>query len=188
MPDAPAQATATGPVAVGEREWWGAVRPAVAEAGRKTPNLAPPIGLRLPSLGLSVRIVPVTVDRDGVLEVPANPDTLGWWRFGARPGQAQGSVVIDGHVDSATKGLGAFARLRELEPGALVLTESAAGDLRRYRVTGRRQFPKAALPVKTIFSQNVQERLVLITCGGQFNEDEGSYEDNIVVFAVPQGA
>ena len=192
MPDAPAPApapapaTATAPVAVGETERR-VVQPTVAEPSRKTPKLAPPVRLELPGLGLSARIVPVAVDPDGALDVPADPDVLGWWRSGARPGQARGSVLIDGHVDSATEGLGAFARLRELQPGAPALIESASGDLHRYRVTGRRQFPKEALPAETIFSQDVAERLVLITCGGRFDPEEGKYADNVVVFAVPDG-
>ncbi len=66
-----------------------------------------------------------------------------------------------------------------------MLTESAAGELRRYWVTGRRQYAKAALPADEIFSQDVQERLVLISCAGRFDEAQGGYSDNIVVFAVP---
>lgn len=202
IPDAPAPAAApaTAAAPVGETEPR-AVRDAVTASLRgaaaapkrraaptRTPlKLAAPVRLELPDLGLSARIAPVGVDADGALTVPANPDVVGWWRSGARPGEARGSVVIDGHVDSATEGLGVFARLRELEPGAAVVVESASGDARRYRVTGRRQFPKAALPADTVFSQDVAERLVLVTCGGRFNRDEGSYTDNVVVFAVPDG-
>lgn len=141
--------------------------------------------LKLPSLGISARIVAVSVGPGGGLAVPDDPDVLGWWRSGSRPGEGQGSVVIDGHIDSATQGLGVFARLQELGPGDPVLTESAAGELRRYSVTGRRQYAKAALPADEIFSQDVQERLVLISCGGRFDEDQGGYSDNVVVFALP---
>jgi hypothetical protein len=141
--------------------------------------------MELPSLDLAARIAPVSVAAGGNLRVPADPAVLGWWRSGARPGDDQGSIVIDGHVDSATQGLGTFARLRELELGDPVLTESAAGEVRRYWVTGRRQFPKETLPADDVFSQHVQERLVLITCGGRFDADDGGYADNVVVFAVP---
>ncbi len=187
VPDTPAGITARAPVGVGEmltRD----VRPAVSDPVRTTPNLAPPVRLELPSLGLSAEVVPVAVDGDGDLDVPANPDVLGWWSSGARPGQGQGSILIDGHIDSATEGLGIFVHLRELEPGDPVLTQSASGDVHQYRVTGRRQYAKALLPVDAVFSQDVQERLVLITCGGHFDADAGGYADNVVIFAEPDAS
>lgn len=162
-----------------------AVQRAIVQQSDRTTQPARPVLMELPSLDLAARIAPVSVAAGGNLRVPEDPAVLGWWRSGASPGDDRGSIVIDGHVDSATLGLGTFVRLRELELGDPVLTESAAGEVRRYWVTGRRQFPKAALPADDVFSQHVQERLVLITCGGRFDPDDGGYADNVVVFAVP---
>jgi len=161
-----------------------AVQRAIVQQSDRTTQPARPVLMELPSLDLAARIAPVSVAAGGNLRVPEDPAVLGWWRSGARPGDDRGSIVIDGHVDSATQGLGTFARLRELELGDPVLTESAAGEVRRYWVTGRRQFPKETLPADDVFSQHVQERLVLITCGGRFDPDDGGYADNVVVFAV----
>ncbi len=162
-----------------------AVQRAIVQQSDRTTQPARPVLMELPSLDLAARIAPVSVAAGGNLRVPEDPAVLGWWRSGARPGDDRGSIVIDGHVDSATQGLGTFARLRELELGDPVLTESAAGEVRRYWVTGRRQFPKETLPADDVFSQHVQQRLVLITCGGRFDPDDGGYADNVVVFAVP---
>lgn len=148
---------------------------------------APPIRLTLPNLDVSAPVVPVSVASGGGLDVPNDPDVLGWWSSGARPGDRRGSVLIDGHVDSATQGLGVFARLRELRPGDPVITESASGERHHYRVVGLHQFAKETLPAGMLFSQEVPERLVLITCGGPFNRDEGHYRDNVVVLADPDG-
>lgn len=179
---APASVPASASVPVAAAEGQGG-RMAAGEPAPRTPDPAPPVRLEMPRLGLSAPVVPVAVDPDGALGVPTNPDVLGWWVSGARPGGGRGSVVIDGHVDSATEGLGVFARLRELDVGDPVLTQSALGVVHHYRVTGRRQFAKAALPADAVFAQDVQERLVLITCGGQFERDVGRYADNVVVFA-----
>jgi len=149
---------------------------------------APPIRLTLPNLDVSAPVVPVSVASGGGLDVPNDPNVLGWWSSGARPGDRRGSVLIDGHVDSATQGVGVFAHLRELQPGDPIITESASGELRHYRVTSVQQFPKATLPAETLFNQEVQERLVLITCGGPFNRDERQYPDNVVVLAEPDAA
>lgn len=182
VPEGPpaAKATVSVPGAGGR-----AVQRAIVQQSDRTTQPARPVLMELPSLDLAARIAPVSVAAGGNLRVPEDPAVLGWWRSGARPGDDRGSIVIDGHVDSATQGLGTFARLRELELGDPVLTESAAGEVRRYWVTGRRQFPKETLPADDVFSQHVQERLVLITCGGRFDPDDGGYADNVVVFAVP---
>ncbi len=147
---------------------------------------APPVRLELPGLGLTASVIPVVVAAGGALAVPDDPAVVGWWAGGALPGGGQGSVIIDGHVDSYRQGLGAFARLVELAPGDLVLVTGATGETRRYRMTGRRQFPKAELPAANVFAQEVQERLVLITCGGTFDSVRRRYADNVVVFAVPE--
>src|SRR5205823_10147846 len=118
-------------------------------------------------------------------DVPDDPNVIGWWGDGARPGGAKGSVVLDGHVDSATRGVGVFARLRVLDVGDVVEVGAAGGETLRYTVAGRREYLKSTLPAEEVFSQDVAERLVLITCGGRFDPVTRHYDDNIVVYAVP---
>lgn len=143
----------------------------------------PPTLLSIPSLHVHARVIPVTVAPDGSLGVPDDPRTLGWWSAGAATGAASGSTVIDGHVDSATRGLGALFTLRRLQVGASILVRAGQRDL-HYQVTGIREYPKAQLPA-SVFSQNVTGRLVLITCGGTFNPTTHHYADNVVVYALP---
>jgi hypothetical protein len=141
--------------------------------------------LRLPTLQVSAPVTEVRVRSDGALEVPARPNQVGWWADGAAPGSGRGSVVIDGHVDSARYGRGAFFRLRDLDEGDPVEIISATGERSTYAVTARRQFPKNELPWAEVFSQEGPERLVLVTCGGDFDRARRSYTDNVVVFAEP---
>ena len=42
---------------------------------------------------------------------------MGWWDGSARAGEPFGSTVIAGHVDSATEGIGFFARLLQDQGG-----------------------------------------------------------------------
>jgi sortase (surface protein transpeptidase) len=140
--------------------------------------------LRLPTLQVSAPVTEVRVRDDGALEVPAHPSQVGWWVDGAAPGSGRGSVVVDGHVDSARYGPGAFFRLRDLEEGDAIEVV-AEGTTFRYRVTALRQFPKDELPWAQVFSQDVPERLVLVTCGGRFDRSRRSYSDNVVVYAEP---
>jgi hypothetical protein len=146
----------------------------------------PPARLRLPRLHIDAPVLPVTVDVNGLLGVPDNPRQLGWWSGGSRPGMPSGSVVIDGHVDSATLGLGALFHLSQARPGDEVVLTSAAGRSTRYLVVARRTYPKATLPAAEVFASDVRPRLVLLTCGGAFDQTTRHYADNIVVYAVPR--
>jgi len=143
------------------------------------------VRLELPRFAISARVEPVSVDPTGSLTVPEDPDVLGWWRSGARPGAGRGAVVVDGHVDSARDGLGVFAKLAHLTPGDAVHVVTGAGQTRRYLVSGRRLYRKTDLPAAEIFDQRGPERLVLVTCGGNFDERLRTYSHNVVVYAVP---
>jgi len=144
-----------------------------------------PVRVRIARLHIDASVVPVAADRHGALGVPEDPLTTGWWNASALPGAQFGSVVIDGHVDSASRGLGAFFRLGEVHPGDRVVVVNSSGKSSSYRVVARRRYAKKALPATEIFAQAVSPRLVLVTCGGEFNRDTGSYLDNIVIYAVP---
>jgi LPXTG-site transpeptidase (sortase) family protein len=124
---------------------------------------------------------------DGLLRVPENVRHVGWWDGSARAGEAFGSTVIAGHVDSDTYGIGFFARLLRIKVGDTVTLRGDSHRL-RYRVTSVRKVDKKALATKSqAFQQTGPHRLVLITCTGNFHRDRGGYDSNLVVVAKPLG-
>jgi hypothetical protein len=136
-------------------------------------------------LGINAPVFSVAIDlRQGILDVPAPIDRLGWWRDGAAPGASSGTVLIAGHKDSARAGAGAFFRLEQARAGDRISVRSANGTTRTYRVVSQRRMPKGDLP-PDVYAQSGRARLALVTCGGPFNAREGVYRDNIVVIAVP---
>ena len=143
-----------------------------------------PRQLRIDAIGVSAPIVPVGVTR-GTAQIPADVDTVGWYRFGGRPGRS-GSTVLLAHVSSGTQGPGVFFLLQELAPGDAVIVEMRNGSSAAYRVIARRSYAKEALPGR-LFSGMGPEVLTLVTCGGRFSEASGRYEENVVVYAVPIG-
>jgi LPXTG-site transpeptidase (sortase) family protein len=134
----------------------------------------------------SAEVLPaVTVD--GTLKVPENVQHVGWWDGSAQVGEPFGSTVIAGHVDSATEGIGFFARLLRIKVGDTV-TLRADSHWLKYRVVSVRKVARKALATDSqALKQTGSHRLVLITCTGHFRRDRGGYDSNLVVVAKPRG-
>lgn len=146
----------------------------------------PPTRLRIPSIGVTATVNAVGInDRTGEFEVPPSVDEIGWYRYGPGLEAERGSVVVAGHVDSATQGKGAFYRLRELDRGDTLTVTGSDGKAREYRVVGREEYDKSKIPLERYFARDGEPRLTLITCGGPFDAEARRYRDNIVVTAVP---
>lgn len=127
---------------------------------------------------------PAGVGRDGVLQVPDDPSRVGWWTGGARAGEPFGSIVVAGHVDSRVYGIGIFSELLTIEIGDQVVLDDGS-QTRRYQVSQVSQAPKARLAAETdAFRQDVDNRLVLVTCVGVYDYRAGAYPDNLVVIAA----
>ncbi len=141
--------------------------------------------LDIPAQSVSAPVEPV-VSADGVLVVPEQPTTVGWWSASARPGSGRGPIVIDGHVDSAALGVGALFRLSDLNAGATIRIETSDHTTLSYTVEARKSFDKATGLPPSLFAPTDVEQLLLISCGGAFDSVAKSYQDNIVVRAVRQ--
>ncbi|HEY0577575.1 MAG TPA: class F sortase [Pseudonocardia sp.] len=173
-----------GPVPAAHPEWLGAAPPAAEPATPAAPATpAEPIWLSLPGQGIEAPVVSVGLETNGELAVPEDPRVLGWWRGGAHPSAGRGTVVIDGHVDARGIGAGALFRLADLKPGATVSVTTTEGS-RSYLVDAVHSYQKTALP-REIFDTTGVPRLVLITCGGEFDFETHQYADNVVAYAVP---
>ena len=123
----------------------------------------------------------------GVLKVPENVQHVGWWDGSAYAGEPFGSTVIAGHVDSATGGIGFFARLLRIKIGDVVTLRDGEHRL-RYKITSIQTVARQALATDSqAFDQTGDHRLVLITCTGTFRRDRGGYDSNLVVIGKPAG-
>lgn len=158
-----------------------------ASVGREAsarPAVFAPSRVVLPD-GTAAPVVPVGLHPDGALVIPEDVRTVGWWTGGSEAGEAFGSVVVAGHVDSAVQGIGVFAALRRLTPGQVVELDGADQSL-RYRIVSATQVPQAEISSRAgIFSVDGEPRLVLVTCGGAFDRERHRYQDNLVVVATP---
>ena len=151
-----------------------------------TAAVTQPVRVVMPSTDIAAPVRPVGVAGDGQMELPPNPRVIGWYRFGAAPGdRIGGSVVLAGHLDSKRFGLGPLARLRDMRPGDPVEVTVADRSRRTFRVTGLERFDRQTLPA-FVFSRSGPERLHVITCGGEYDAAAGGYQQNLVLTAVPE--
>lgn len=140
-----------------------------------------PARLTLPSIGVSAPLVPLGVNQDGTLETPSDFDAAGWWQGGAEPGE-QGPAVIAGHVDSHT-GPAVFYALDELSRGDAIQIYGEDGGTVRFTVKRVEQHAKDSFPTQGVYGDTSEPTLRLITCTGPFNEAQGRYRDNLIVYA-----
>lgn len=148
-------------------------------------QVAAPVRLVVPGVGIDALVDPVGVTPDGELQLPDDVHRVGWYRFGPAPGGTQGSTVLAGHVDSWNQGLGALGRLRSVAPGQRITVTDTAGHVTRWQVVTRQLVVKQQLPLTELFTRSGPPRLVLLTCGGPFDQRLRSYLDNLVVVAAP---
>jgi Sortase domain len=124
------------------------------------------------------------VNDDGFLAVPEDISKLGWWVGSSPMGAPRGTTLIAGHVDSAVAGLGVFAQLKEMGAGDEITVVDGLGTPWKFEVTDTVQVTKSELPAE-LFDTDGERRLALITCGGPFDAQLRSYEDNLIVWAEP---
>ncbi|WP_292834867.1 class F sortase [Microbacterium sp.] len=154
------------------------------------PIVAPvePVELRIDAIDAVLPVEPVGVKSDGSMDIPTLPSEAGWYRYGPTPGAPEGSSVLAAHVDSRVYGVGPLGRLRELPLGSIVQVADAEGVARSFEVISVTYIPRAELPVSDFFSRTGERKLVIITCGGSFDEATRTYSDNVVAVARPLDA
>ncbi|MFC5818374.1 class F sortase [Nonomuraea harbinensis] len=152
----------------------------VPQAASVTVEAANPVRLRIPSIGVSTKVIPLKLDKAGRLIAPEPFDRVGWHEGGPEPGE-RGVAVIAGHVDSRT-GPAVFFRLRDLRKGARVHVDRADGSTVTFTVSRLARYPKDRVPDE-VYNSGEGAQLRLITCGGTFDRARRSYRDNVVVFA-----
>lgn len=156
------------------------------------PVLSPshPVAIDIPTISVQSELQHLGLTAEHTLEVPApgpHYNEAAWYKYSATPG-APGPAVILGHVDSAADGPSVFFSLRELQPQDQILVTRADGVVAVFEVDSIGRYPKVEFPTELVYGNTDHAALRLITCGGEFDEADGHYLDNIVVFASLVGA
>jgi hypothetical protein len=140
-----------------------------------------PVRLRIPAIAVDTVLMDLGLRGDGTMEVPPDGIRAGWYTGAPTPGE-RGPAIIAGHVDWAGQP-GVFERLHTLGPDDEIIVTREDGTAAAFRVTRIEQFPKNAFATAKVYGNIDYAGLRLITCGGSFDPQAQSYDDNIVVFA-----
>lgn len=144
-----------------------------------------PVSLEIPALRVRTSLVQLGLTSTGTLQVPsgADYDRAGWYKYSPTPGSI-GPAVIAGHVDSARRGPSVFFGLAGLRNGDVVRVARSDGTVALFAVDTVRRYAKAQFPTQLVYGNTSNAVLRLITCGGTFDRQRGSYRDNIIVTAT----
>jgi len=141
-----------------------------------------PTAISIPSQQISASVMSVGQAADGTIQMPPLFDwTTGWYDRSPTPGEI-GPAIIVGHVDN-TRNISVFWRLRYVVAGDKIYISRADGSTATFTVTAIQQFDQANFPTQAVYGNIPYAGLRLITCGGTFNEQTKSYNQNTVVFA-----
>ncbi|MFE2306775.1 class F sortase [Streptomyces sp. NPDC059411] len=158
------------------------------EAARRLPPApaplkpSPPTRIRVPSVQVDAPVTRVGLDSEGWVEAPPPQDKnlAGWYEGSPAPG-AQGTTVIDGHVDNK-QGPAVFYNLGSLKEGQHIEVDRQDGGTAVFTVYGIEVVGKNAFPARRVYGSKGAPELRVITCGGGFSKKTG-YDGNVVVFA-----
>lgn len=155
--------------------------PVTTTPGEPVVARSTPVTVSVPAIGLTLPVTMLGLNLDGTVQVPTDIQEAGWYDLGPSPGQI-GSAVILGHVDSY-KGPAAFFQLRNVVTGDQVTVMLTDGVSALFQVTSVAIYPKMDFPAQQVYGSHGNAALQLITCGGDFDTQTGSYESNVVVYS-----
>ncbi|CAA9374209.1 MAG: hypothetical protein AVDCRST_MAG60-343 [uncultured Nocardioides sp.] len=155
------------------------------QAALPTPRVAPvvpgsPRRIVVPALSVDAEVDPIrAVDR--TLVPPADPQRIGWWADGARPGDRSGTALLTGHT--VHTGGGALDDLEDLQTGDRIEVATARGAT-VYTVDSVQTLSREEVATRhrELFDQGGDARLVLVTCE---DWDGQAYQSSVVVTATP---
>ena len=144
---------------------------------------SPPVTLEIPSLGVRAAVEQLGVTEDYSVEAPNGVSNVGWYRLGAAPG-SPGDAILTGHRGYPGGVPAVFNNLGRLHPGDEVDVRSADGVLARFTVNLVFMTPFRNVP-DGFFAIDGPPRLTLVTCTGDFDPNNLTYSERLVVQAIP---
>jgi LPXTG-site transpeptidase (sortase) family protein len=140
-----------------------------------------PSRLKVLAIGLDAPVEYVGKTAQGDMGIPSSPDSVGWYKYGALPGEA-GTAVMAGHVVGPKGEPGVFTNISKLRKGDTFSVVDTKGLNISFVVTQTKTFGQTEQPTE-VFSSSAGVHLNLITCAGEWDQASHQYLQRLVVFA-----
>lgn len=138
-----------------------------------------PARLLIPKLSIDASILRVGLTASGTMDTPKTNLDTGWFSAGTRPGNI-GSAVLAGHLGLKYKGV--FKELHTLIAGDTLTVIDDQGTSASFVVRDIKVYEKDS-DTTGIFNSNDGAHLNLITCNGDYDTNQATYDKRLVVFA-----
>lgn len=158
-----------------------------------------PARMRIPDLDVDAEVerigldleVPAAADGSRPLGNPVDRDNIGWYAPGPKPGSGRGTVITDGHTYRDGSAVFREDFDDRMRPGIDIEVVTTKGAVCRYRVSkvwrtldARSEYPQLVTR-QSLYRSTGPERLLIVTCGGRWDEGRQEYADVNVVVAAP---
>lgn len=139
-----------------------------------------PATIEIPAINVKTTVEQVGTLKDGRMDVPKNPDNVGWYEPGTLPG-APGNAVLAGHVDDLTSPA-VFYDLHKLKNGDKIIVTDTDGQTLTFEVYDQKTFPRLDAPIEDIFGFSFASTLNLITCSGDYDPETTERAERTVIY------
>jgi sortase A len=154
----------------------------VAQDSSTTSESGIPERLIIPALSVDAAVQRVGIGKSGNMAVPTNYTDVGWYKYGAKPGE-QGNAVFDGHLDNGFGNPGVFRNLHTLNRGDLIYVKTIQGIHVQFAVTNIERVDANTLSTDTVFDDEGKPKIKLITCEGDWDPQTKTYSERLIVTA-----
>ena len=142
-------------------------------------------GMSISINGKEASVDPIQLTDTGTLIPPVDVSKVGWYSASAVPGDEgnTGSSVITGHINYSNQGTGYADNFVHLKEGD-EFTIKVNGEDRKFRIsTAPYRLPKGSEFPSVVNDTTGENKVVMITCGGEFVGGSLGYADNIITVA-----
>lgn len=134
--------------------------------------------LTIEKLGIKKsRVLAMGVKSSGELDTPRNIFDVGWYEASGKPGQG-GTMVIDGH-NGGPHVQGVFKNLPNLTTGDIIQIERGDGAIFKYKVVENVSVDlndsDAYMSTAMRSPEKGKESITLISCTGEWSQQQGTY-------------
>ena len=142
-----------------------------------------PLTLSIDRIGVIEAPIELVGISEGKMDVPTHPENVGWYQFGAVPGDI-GSAVLAGHVNWKNSPGAVFMDLKKITIGDTLTITNSNQEIISFLVHDIKKYPLDANTMEVFSSHDGLSHVNLITCGGLWNSLIGSHELRLVIFTT----